>query len=155
MEILNMLNDTREVLTATRGMRPEGAEAIDVEIGRFFSTSGYKVCTMYGVGKTEDGEGILFRTQTHIDEDGKLYGSVSRKSNFEVDPIIFEDPKDFDSTAKIKDNIVEYNPVHKEHFIRALQVEDYDETLLFSEDDDLPEEVYSFCISLFSPILSF
>lgn len=154
MEILNMLNDTREVLTATRGMRPEGAEAIDVEIGRFFSTEGYKVCTMYGVGITEE-EGILFRTQTHIDENGKLYGSLSRKDNFKVDPIIFEDPKDFDSTAKIKDNVVEYNPVHKEHFIRALQVEEYDETLLFSEDDKLPEEVYSFCVSLFSPILSF
>lgn len=54
MEILNMLNDTREVLTATRGMRPEGAEVIDVEIGRFFSDSGYKVCTMYGVGKTKE-----------------------------------------------------------------------------------------------------
>lgn len=155
MEILNMLNDTREVLTATRGTRPEGAEVIDVEIGRFFSDSGYKVCTMYGVGKTKEGEGILFRTQTHVDENGKIYGSISRKDNFKVDPIIFEDPKDFDSTAKIKDNIVEYNPVHKEHFIRALQVEEYDETLLFSEDDPLPEEVYSFCISLFSPILSF
>lgn len=155
MEILNMLNDTREVLTATRGMRPEGAEAIDVEIGRFFSEYGYKVCTMYGVGKTEEGEGILFRTQTHIDVNGKLYGSVSRKSNFEVDPIIFEDPKDFDSTAKINNNVVEYNPIHKEHFIRALQIEEYDETLLFSEDDPLPEEVHYFCVSLFSPILSF
>lgn len=155
MEILNILNDTREVLTATRGMRPEGAEVIDVEIGRFFSESGYKVCTMYGVGKTKEGEGILFRTQTHVDENGKIYGSISRKDNFKVDPIIFKDPKDFDSTAKIKDNIVEYNPVHKEHFIRALQIEEYDETLLFSEDDTLPEEVYSYCVSLFSPVLSF
>ena len=155
MEILNMLNDTREVLTATIGMRPEGAEAIDVEIGRYFSTDGYKVCTMYGVGITEEGEGILFRTQTHIDENGKLYGSISRKDKFKVDPTIFKDPKDFDSTSKIKNNIVEYNPVHKEHFIRALQVEEYDETILFSEDDKLPEEVYSFCVSLFSPILSF
>ncbi len=47
MEILNMLNDTREVLTATRGMRPEGAEAIDVNIGRFFSANGYRVWKLH------------------------------------------------------------------------------------------------------------
>ena len=150
MEILNMLNDTREVLTATRR-----GKAIDVEIGKFYSTTGYRVCTMYGVGKTAEGEGILFRTQTHVDENGKMYGSISRKSNFEVDPIIFSTPMEFDTRAKIVNNVVEYNPVHKEHFIRALQVEEYDETILFSEDDPLPDEVTYFCVSLFSPILSF
>ena len=155
MEILNMLNDTREVLTATRGMRPEGAEAIDVEIGRFFSTDGYRVCTMYGVGKDEDGNTTLIRTQTHVTGDGHFYGSISIKKGFEVDPLIFSDTKDFDSRANIVNNVVEYNSIHKEHFIRALQVEEYDETILFSEDDPLPEEVYSYCISLFSPILSF
>ena len=153
MEILNMLNDTMEVLTATRGMRPEGA--IDVEIGKFYNIGGYKVCTMYGVGKDEDGSGRLMRAQTHVDENGYMYGSISIKRGFEIDPILFSTPIEYDTRAKIVNNVVEYNPVHKEHFIRALQVEEYDEVILFSEDDPLPDEATYFCISLFSPILSF
>ena len=158
--VLTLLNDTREVLNATRKIPEEMKEAykeagvertgLDVELGRFFSLSGYNLCRLFGVSL----DNRLYRITTFI-VDNKWYGEISVKENFEFDHKVFEDPSTYNTTVKIKDNSAELDELHRDIFIKALQVENYDEVFKFSEDDKLPEEINSECMAIYSPILSF
>lgn len=151
-QLLNVLNDTRAIVLASRNIKKgENAIGLDVELGRFFSTDGYKVGRLFAV--TQDN--ILYRVTSFI-LDGKWYGEISIKKDFEFDHIVFDDQSIFDSTAKIIDSSVELNRVHRDIFIKALQVEDYCEHKRFSEDDNLDEYlIFDMCVAIYSPILSF
>lgn len=158
--ILTLLNDTRAVLNATRTLpeelleiyEEEGIErtGLDVELGRFFSLSGYNTCRLFGVSK----DNCLYRVTTFT-IDGQYYCEVSIKSNFEFDHKVFEDPSTYDTTAKIKDNSVELEKVHRDIFIKTLQIEEYDVNLRFGEKDELPQLVHHECVSIYSPLLGF
>ena len=158
--ILTLLNDTRAVLNATRTLpeelleiyEEEGIEntGLDVELGRFFSLSGYNTCRLFGVSK----DNCLYRVTTFI-IDGQYYCEVSIKSNFEFDHKVFEDPSTYDTTIKIKDNSAEFDKLHRDIFIKALQVDKYDDHIRLGEKDDLPEMVHDECVAIYSPLLGF
>lgn len=141
--ILTLLNDTREVLNATKTLDEDVEEeykeagiertGLDVELGRFFSLSGYDVARLFGVSR----DNCLYRvTSFKIGND--WYGEISIKRNFEFDHKVFEDPSIFDTKVQIKDNSVEFNKVHRDIFIKALQIDTYDENIRFGEKDKLP-----------------
>lgn len=146
-ELLNLLNDTLEVLNSTRGS--EDKKRCDVELGRYFSTHGYNVGRLFGVSK----DNTLYRV-TSFFVDGKKYGEIAVKKNFEFDHKVFEDPSTFDTTAKIVDDSIELNKLHRDIFIKALLVDEYDEMIRFGVDDELPDLIYDTCIAIYSPILS-
>lgn len=158
--ILTLLNDTRELLNATKTLPEDMVEeykeagiertGLDVELGRFFSLSGYNMARLFGVSK----DNCLYRVTSFKIED-KWYGEISIKQNFEFDHKVFEDPSTYDTTAKIKDNSVELDKVHRDIFIKALQVEEYDVNLRFGEKDKLPEMVNFDCVAIYSPVLGF
>lgn len=158
--ILTLLNDTRELLHATKTLPEEMVEiyeeegiertGLDVELGRFFSLSGYDVARLFGVSR----DNCLYRvTSFKIGDD--WYAEVSIKRNFEFDHKVFEDPSIFDTKVQIKDNSVEFNKVHRDIFIKALQVEEYDENIRFGEKDKSPDMVNDDCIAIYSPLLGF
>ena len=161
-QLLNVLNDTKEIVSTSRNIKKgENAIGIDVELGRFFSTEwcittiivsiGYKVGRLFAV--TEDN--TLYRVTSFI-VDGKWYGEISIKKDFEFDHMVFDDQSVFDSTAKIIDSSVELNRVHRDIFIKALQVENYCEHKRFSSIDELDEDlIFNMCVPIYSPILSF
>ena len=158
--VLTLLNDTREVLNATRKIPEEMEKAykeagvertgLDVELGRFFSLSGYSMCRLFGVDKNNR----LYRVTSFV-VDNVWYGEILIKENFEFDHKVFEDPSIYNTTVKIKDNSAELDTLHRDIFIKALKVENYDKTFKFSEKDKLPEEINSECMAIYSPILSF
>ena len=169
-QLLNVMNDTMEIVSASRNIK-KGEQivssssdtnlpfsidflnntGIDVELGRFFSTNGYKVGRLFAV--TE--ENTLYRVTSFI-IDGKWYGEISIKKDFEFNHIVFDDQSIFDSTAKIIDGSVELNKVHRDIFIKALQVEDYCEHKKFSSIKELDENlIFDICVPIYSPILSF
>ena len=158
--ILTLLNDTRAVLNATRTLpeelqeiyEEEGIEktGLDVELGRFFSLSGYNTAREFGVSK----DNTLYRVTTFV-VDGKYYGEVSIKKDFEFDHKVFEDPRTYDTMIKIKDNSAEFNKLHRDIFIKALQIDTYDEHIRFGEKDKLPDMVNDDCVAIYSPLLGF
>lgn len=160
MSILTLLNDTRELLSATRTLPEDMVEefkeagiertGLDVELGRFFSLSGYNTARLFGVDK----DNTLYRVTTFVVDD-EFYAEVSIKRNFEFDHKVFEDPTTYNTTVKIKDNSAEFDKLHRDIFIKALQVEKYDENIRFGEKDELPEMVYGYCVAIYSPILGF
>lgn len=169
-QLLNILNDTMEIVSASRNIKKGESilsslldtnlpfdidflnnTGIDVELGRFFSSDGYKVGRLFAVTK----ENILYRVTSFI-IDGKWYGEISIKKDFEFNHIVFDEQSIFDSTVKIINDSVELNKVHRDIFIKALQVEDYCEHRRFSLIDELDEDlIFDICVPIYSPILSF
>lgn len=158
--ILTLLNDTRELLNATKTLDEDAVEeykeagiertGLDVELGRFFSLSGYDVARLFGVSK----DNCLYRV-TSFKIDDNWYGEISIKRNFEFDHKVFEDPSIFDTKVQIKNNSVEFNKLHRDIFIKALQVEDYDDNIRFGEKDKLPDIQHNECVAIYSPLLGF
>ena len=104
---------------------------------------------LFGVSK----DNTLYRV-TSFFVDGKKHGEIAVKKNFEFDHKVFEDPSTFDTTAKIVDDSIELNKLHRDIFIKALLVDEYDEMIRFGVDDELPDLIYDTCIAIYSPILS-
>ena len=146
-ELLNLLNDTLEVLNSTRGS--ENRKGCDVELGRHFSTDGYRMGRLFGVAK----DNTLYRVTSFFIE-GRKYGEIAVKKNFEFDHKVFEDPSIFNTTANILDGSIELNKFHRDIFVKAILVDEYDEMIRFGEDDELPDLIYNTCIAIYSPILS-
>lgn len=157
--ILTLLNDTRELLGATKIISDEEREAyeeagiertgLDVELGRFFSLDGYNVAQLFGVGLGDK----LYRVQSFKIED-KWYATISVKNGFVFNTDVFEDPKIYDTTAKIKaGSTVEFDRTHLEIFIEALKVEEWDEVYNIGEGDKLPDIQHNECVAIYSPLL--
>lgn len=124
-ELLCILNDQVEAL--------QNLYKQDVEIGRHFSTTGYRNSTFYGVTLNNK----LIRCQTWIVEDfrndpdihDKYNFRIDIKENFDFDGKTFMD-KDFNEVlpSQIINDVIVYEETMKEAFIRALQVEHFDKT---------------------------
>ena len=130
--ILTLLNDTRELLNATKTLSEDVVEAykevgiertgLDVELGRIFSLSGYK-----------------------------WYATISVKNGFVFNTDVLEN---FDTTVKIKaGSTAEFDKTHLEIFIEALKVEEWDEVYNISDDDELPDIQHNQCVAIYSPLL--
>lgn len=157
--ILTLLNDTRELLNATKTLPDDIVEAyeeagiertgLDVELGNFFSLSGYNVAQLFGVGLGDK----LYRVQSFKIDD-KWYATISVKNGFVFNTDVFEDPTVYDTTAKIKaGSTVEFNKTHLEIFIEALKVEKWDEVYNIGEGDELPDIQHNRCVAIYSPLL--
>ena len=157
--VLTLLNDTRELLGATKRIPDEEKEAyeeagiertgLDVELGRFFSLDGYNVAQLFCVGLGDK----LYRVQSFKIE-GKWYATISVKNGFVFNTDVFEDPTVYDTTANIKaGSTVEFNKTHLEIFIEALKVEEWDEVYNIGEGDELPDIQHNQCVAIYSPLL--
>lgn len=137
MQLLTTLNDTIAVLSKLHG--------VDVELGRYFSTEGYRSCTLYALGI----EGGLYKVTTKYKEgapvDGKI-GIICYKGDFEVDP-------------EFKGGVVTDNEkraeLEKSHFKRALDITEWDNIVEFDRnvDIDTVQYIYDAAFAIYSPIL--
>ena len=148
-ELIGTLNDTMEVL--------RNSLVCDVELGRHFSETGYKACTLYAVAK----DNILYRAQTFI-VDGYIHGSLSIYENFEVDQRLFEDPLTSLTTMTYDGKTFVPNKLHQEQFIKILQLDkepDKVYSLSFKDDitkmDGIKDIIYNNVVNVYSPILTF
>ena len=94
--ILTLLNDTRELLNTTKTLPEDMKEAyegtgiertgLDVELGRFFSLSGYSIAQLFGVGLGDK----LYKVQSFKRED-KWYTPISVKNGFVFNTKVIEE----------------------------------------------------------------
>lgn len=157
--ILTLLNDTRELLNATKTLPEEMVEAygdsgiertgLDVELGRFFSLSGYSIAQLFGVGLGDK----LYRVQSFKIED-KWYATISVKNGFVFNTKVLEDPRTYDTRVKLTaGQVAEFDKTHLEIFIDALKVTEWDEVYSISEGDELPDIQHNECVAIYSPLL--
>lgn len=137
MQLLTVLNDTSAVLTSTHG--------IDVELGRYFSTEGYRSCTLFALGI----EGGLYKVTTEYREGAPLNGQVGiicYKKDFEVDP-------EFKGGVVTDDK--RRAELEKSHFLRALDVTEWDNIVEFDRNTDIEtvQYIYDAAFAIYSPIL--
>lgn len=135
MELLTALNDTAEILTNLHG--------VDVELGRFYSTEGYRSCTLYAVGI----DGGLYKVTTEYKEGAPMNGQVGTicyKKDFEVS----EEFKNVERENKQVD-------LQLEHFLRAVKVDDWDDIVTFDRNVDINtvKYIYNAAFPIYSPIL--
>lgn len=149
-ELMGTLNDTMDVL--------RNVQECDVELGRHFSESGYKACTLYAVSPNN----VLYRAQTTF-IDGHIFGSVTVYENFDVDQRLFDNPFTSPTTMTYHDGVFEANKLHKEQFAKILQLNkepDHVYTFSFNKDDvtemeGLKDIIYDSVVNVYSPILTF
>ena len=157
--ILTLLNDTRELLNATKTLPEDMVEAydetgiertgLDVDLGNFLSLSGYNVAQLFGVGLGDK----LYRVQSFKIED-KWHATISVKNGFVFNTDVFESPETYDTTVKIKaGSTVEFDKTHLEIFIEALKIEEWDEVYNISDGDKLPDIQHNQCVAIYSPLL--
>ena len=135
MELLTALNDTAEVLINLHG--------VDVELGRFFSTEGYRKCTLFALGI----DGGLYKVTTEYKEGAPVNGTVGTicyKKEFEVS----EKFKNVEGDNKQED-------LQLEHFLRAVKVNDWDDIVTFDRNVDINtvKYIYDAAFAIYSPIL--
>lgn len=148
-ELIGTLNDTMDVLRQTQGC--------DVELGRHFSTDGYKACTLYAVSPSN----VLFKAQTFF-IDGEIHGSLSVYENFDVDQRLFDDPTTSPTTMTYDGKTFVANKLHQDQFIKILQLDkEADQVYTFSFKDDISKMegigdiLYNTVVNVYSPILTF
>lgn len=157
--ILTLLNDTRELLHATKTLPEDMVESyeeagiertgLDVELGRFFSLSGYNIAQLFGVGL----EDKLYKVQSFKVED-KWYATISVKNGFVFNTKVLEDPTTYDTTVKLTaGKVAEFDKTHLEIFIDALKVTEWDEVYNIAEGDKLPDIQHNECVAIYSPLL--
>ena len=157
--ILTLLNDTRELLHATKTLPEDMVESyeeagiertgLDVELGRFFSLSGYSIAQLFGVGLGDK----LYKVQSFKIED-KWYATISVKNGFVFNTKVLEDPMTYDTRVKLTaGQVAEFDKTHLEIFIDALKVTEWDEVYNISESDKLPDIQHDECVAIYSPLL--
>ena len=137
MQLLTALNDTGKILTHLRGL--------NMELGRYFSTEGYGSCTLYALGI----DGGLYKVTTEYREGAPFNGQVGTicyKKDFEVDP-------------EFKGEVITDNEkraeLEKSHFLRALDVTEWDNIVEFDRNTDIEtvQYIYDAAFAIYSPIL--